>query len=196
MNLLIIVGIAIGLLVTFVIDLCYSFWPRKLEKYNNVIVLGARLHNELKVTKTLAKRLDLAYELVSDEGTIIVSGGQVYDDKIPEAMAMKNYLVDKGFDGSRIIMEDKSKNTVGNINNSKILVSDSNVAIATSKYHVFRVKIETMKNKFKADVYGADAPREILSRAIRRELLAILWKNMDFFLIMLMILILWVLIYS
>ena len=74
----------------------------------------------------------------------IVSGGQGDNEPFSEAEGMKRYLVSKGIDESRIIMEDQSINTVQNIVNSKELMEseDAKVGIVTSNFHVYRaVKI-------------------------------------------------------
>lgn len=43
------------------------------------------------------------------------------DEEVSEAFAMKEYLTNKGISEDRIIMEDKSTNTLENIKNTKVL---------------------------------------------------------------------------
>jgi uncharacterized SAM-binding protein YcdF (DUF218 family) len=59
-----------------------------------------------------------------------------------EAQAMKNYLVDKGIDADRIIMEDKSTDTSENLRYSAEYIDDLNtpVCVVTNNFHVFRAK--------------------------------------------------------
>lgn len=52
---------------------------------------------------------------------VVVSGGQGMDEEVSEAFAMKEYLTNKGISEDRIIMEDKSTNTLENIKNTKVL---------------------------------------------------------------------------
>ena len=72
-----------------------------------VIVLGCGIRGE-RVSVGLARRLNKAYEyhLKNPDAVIIVSGGQGPQEDIPEALAMKRYLVDKGIPEDKIIMED------------------------------------------------------------------------------------------
>lgn len=111
------------------------------RKVDYLIVLGAQVRGE-RVTKSLAKRLDKAYEyLVRNEDTIVVcTGGQGSGEDITEALAMKRYLMDKGIDESRIIMEDKSTSTYENLKFALDIIGDKDakVAIVTNNFHVYR----------------------------------------------------------
>lgn len=65
----------------------------------------------------LRDRLDTALDYLKDqpELPVLVAGGKGDDEHVPEAQAMRDYLVEHGIDGSRIIMEDKSRNTMQNL---------------------------------------------------------------------------------
>lgn len=106
-----------------------------------VIVLGAQVRGE-RVTKSLAKRLDAAYEyLMKNENTLVVcTGGQGSGENISEALAMKRYLMDKGIDENRIIMEDKSASTYENLKFTLDIIGDkgASIAIVTNNFHVYR----------------------------------------------------------
>lgn len=85
------------------------------EKPDYLMVLGAGLRGT-KISTSLLYRLETAldfHELYPDV-KIIVSGGQGEGEKISEASAMRNFLVDNGVDSSQIIMEDKSTDTYEN----------------------------------------------------------------------------------
>ena len=109
-----------------------------------VIVLGCGIRGE-RVSVGLAKRLDKAYEYhtKNPEAVIIVSGGQGPQEDIPEALAMKRYLVGKGVPEDKIIMEDKSTSTITNFRNSYAIMQErgmsvSRVVFVTNAYHVYR----------------------------------------------------------
>ncbi len=109
-----------------------------------VIVLGCGIRGE-RVSVGLAKRLDKAYEYYTKkpEALIIVSGGQGPQEDIPEALAMKRYLVEKGVPEEQIIMEDKSTSTITNFRNSYAIMEEkglsaSSVIFVTNAYHVYR----------------------------------------------------------
>lgn len=109
-----------------------------------VIVLGCGIRGE-RVSVGLAKRLNKAYEyhLQNPDAVIIVSGGQGPQEDIPEALAMKRYLVSKGVPEDRIIMEDKSTSTITNFKYSHEIMKekglpDDSVVFVTNGYHVYR----------------------------------------------------------
>lgn len=75
----------------------------------------------------------------------IVSGGKGDDEKISEALAMKNYLLEKGMDSDRIIMEDKSTSTYENIQNSLKILDElgmsHDMTIVTDGFHQYRASL-------------------------------------------------------
>ena len=110
-----------------------------------VIVLGAQVRED-GPSVVLKYRLDAAIEYLNEnlDTICIVSGGQGYNEPCSEAESMADYLIENGIEESRVILEDKSKNTVENIRNSKLLIKQANakVGIVTNNFHVFRaVKI-------------------------------------------------------
>lgn len=113
--------------------------PKREVDY--VIILGARIDGT-RVTKSLAKRLDAAYEYAKDHNNtkLIVSGGKGSGESVTEAQAMEEYLVNKGFDPARIIKEDASTNTDENIRFSRDIIKNdsSSVAIVTNSFHLYR----------------------------------------------------------
>lgn len=80
-----------------------------------MIVLGAGLRGE-RVTDLLARRLDAAYDyhLENPNAVIVVTGGQGPGEDIPEARAMKAYLVEKGVPEKQILEEASSTSTEEN----------------------------------------------------------------------------------
>ena len=106
-----------------------------------VIILGAQVRGQ-RVTKSLAKRLDAAYDyLIENPDTkVICTGGRGRGEDISEALAEKRYLMEKGINESRIIMEDKSTSTYENLKFSYEIIGDENadIAIVTNNFHVYR----------------------------------------------------------
>lgn len=109
-----------------------------------VIVLGCGIRGE-RVSVGLAKRLDKAaeYHEKNPKAVIIVSGGQGPQEDISEALAMKRYLVNKGIDEDKIIMEENSTSTITNFRYSREIMekeglSLSSVVFVTNAYHVYR----------------------------------------------------------
>ncbi|MDO4571994.1 MAG: YdcF family protein [Clostridia bacterium] len=109
-----------------------------------VIVLGAAVHGT-KVTWVLENRLNTAMELLehNPEAICVVSGGQGPQEDCTEASAMRLYLIERGVDESRIYLEERAENTVGNFRYSKPIIEealgpDARIAFVTTDFHVYR----------------------------------------------------------
>ncbi|MCR5844939.1 MAG: YdcF family protein [bacterium] len=106
-----------------------------------IIVLGAQV-KESGPSVVLQYRLDEAarYLRENPETICIVSGGQGPNEPYTEGSVMYSYLVKRGIDPSRIIVEDKASTTRENIEFSMELMDspDSSVGIVTNNFHVFR----------------------------------------------------------
>ena len=105
------------------------------------IVLGAQWRNN-GPSEVLKRRLDRAAEYLKEnpDCVAIVSGGQGSNEVIAEADGMKQYLIQVGIEGERILTESKSRNTLENIRFSKALLPDDDkrIIIVTNNFHVFR----------------------------------------------------------
>lgn len=149
-----------------------------------IIVLGAQVR-ENGPSVVLKYRLDAAIDYLNgNPDTIcIVSGGQGYNEPMSEAEGMAVYLIENGIEKSRVILEDKSKNTVGNIKNSRLLMDASydGVGIVTNNFHVFRAT-QIAKAQGLEDVCGiaADSNMLYLPNNILRECCGIL-KDLIFY---------------
>ncbi len=105
----------------------------------------------------LRDRLDtaLAYWEEHPDMKIIVTGGKGDDEHISEAQGMYDYLTAHGVDGDQIFMEDKSRNTWQNINNTFALMEregwslTGDVLLVSSGFHLAR--IEMLWNRVRAD---------------------------------------------
>lgn len=162
-------GVKIALLSIIIVGLILFIWVEALIlKYSDekgeknldyIIVLGALVYED-RPSSILEARLNSAYEyLMENEDTVcIVSGGQGANEPFSEAEGMRRYLVKKGIDESRIIMEDKSHNTIQNLVNSKALIDnkDAKVGIVTSKFHMYRA-LKIAKKQGYTNVCGISA---------------------------------------
>lgn len=176
--------LAFGLAVIIAFTSFLAFYGRNdnaTYEEQTVIVLGCGIRGE-RVSVGLAKRLNKAYEyhLQNPEAVIIVSGGQGPQEDIPEALAMKRYLVSKGVSEDKIIMEDKSTSTITNFRNSyKIMyennLSEYSVVFVTNGYHVYRAKEYAESEGFKGITHlGTDIIWYTIPMNYMREMLAVM----------------------
>ncbi|MCD8212267.1 MAG: YdcF family protein [Oscillospiraceae bacterium] len=129
-----------------------------------MIVLGCRIRED-RPTNILKDRLDKALEYLEDheEMTVIVSGGQRKDEPRTEASAMAEYLTEGGVDPDRILVEDRSVNTLENLVNTRQMMLDlgydidGNILVVSSGFHLTRVKMIWQR------VYGSTDNLSLLS---------------------------------
>ena len=170
------------------------------KKVDYVIILGARVKGE-KPAKSLMERIKAATEYLkkNPEVKVIATGGKGANEGIAEGVAIKRELLKNGISEDRIILEDKSKNTVENfrfslekirnIENGKNKNSENNgnrkikVLIVTNDYHIFRSKNIARKVGFDNkdyEIYGLPAKTPLISipQSYFREFLS----NVNYFL--------------
>lgn len=153
---------------------------------DHVIVLGARLYGEIP-SPSLRERLDSAVSYLekSPSSQVIVTGGKGPGETVTEASAMKKYLLEKGIEEHRILLEEESSNTFENVRNSlqKIVqsgavsdldeLSEKEVVIVTNNFHVLRGKIIAKKFDVSAQGIGAKTPPSVVLQYHFREFFGI-----------------------
>ncbi|KKO55474.1 hypothetical protein XI25_00705 [Paenibacillus sp. DMB20] len=159
----------------------YHFWKIRYQP-DFIIVLGSGLIGGDQVPPLLGSRLDTGieqYMKYNQEPKIIVSGGQGPDELLSEAAAMKKYIVEKGIPDEDVLAEDKSRNTMQNMQFSKSIMDsikpDHKSIFVTNNYHVFRASIYArLAGLKKCEGVGAKTARYYLPSAFIREYIGIL----------------------
>lgn len=113
-----------------------------------LVVLGAAVHGDYP-SSSLLYRLEGTLEYLRDNpGTVaIVSGGQGEGENLSEALCMYEWLVARGVDPGRVVMESRATSTRENLEFSFDIIRSrgdepsGNVAIASSSYHLCRAKM-------------------------------------------------------
>ncbi len=129
--------------------------------FDAIVVLGAQVLSNGEPNTQLQWRLDAALEAWRDhEVPIVVCGAQGADEPVPEAQAMKSYLVRQGVPGEMIYEDPDSFNTKQNLTNAaEILKGVSGVRkvlIVSSDYHVPRAM--TLAGDLGLEAAGLGAP--------------------------------------
>lgn len=164
-------------------SILYLSLPKKKD-YDYIIIHGSGLIEGEKVPPLLAARIDKgieAYKLAGKKDVkIIASGGQGIDEKISEARAIRQYLLDKGIDEGKIILEDKSTNTYENLKFSKQIaekeIKNPFYIFISNNYHVFRATIYAKRLNMRGYGVGAKTAGYYIPSAFIREYIAILFK--------------------
>lgn len=172
---------ALMLLMGFVAVSGYSNPATHDEKA--VVVLGAAVYGQ-RVSGILARRLDATYEyhLKNPEALIVVTGGQGSGEDIPEAVAMKRYLVEKGVPANLILEEGRSTSTEENFRFAREILlehglsPDAPIAYATNAFHCYRAgKYALLAGFPKANAVPASIGFSSILPCYMREALAVLY---------------------
>ena len=165
-------------------SILYLFIPKK-KHYDFIIIHGAGLLGGERVTPLLKRRIDKAVEAYHKSKNsnikIIASGGQGADEKISEAQAIYNYIIEEtDVSKESVLLEDKSRTTYENLLFSKEigeqLVENPCFLFVTNDYHVFRTSTYARKLNMKGDGLGCRTAGYYIPSAFIREYVALCVK--------------------
>lgn len=152
----------ISLLIMFIMvvafQVIYFGQSTKVKKADCIIILGCKVYGSTP-SPFLIWRTEQGLKLFK-EGYgkyIIVSGGKGNGEDISEAEAMKIYLISKGIDSSKVILEDKSASTRANLINSKEIMDKrkfKTAIIVSNKYHLKRASLIARDERIEANYSG------------------------------------------
>ena len=184
-------------------SILYLFIPKK-KHYDFIIIHGAGLLGGERVTPLLKRRIDKAVEAYHKSKNprikIIASGGQGGDEKISEAQAICNYLLEEtDVPREAILLEEDSTTTYENLLFSKEmgerLVTSPRFLFVTNDYHVFRTSTYARRIGMKGDGLGCRTAAYYIPSAFIREYIALCVK-MRWLFITLYVLVILALIFS
>lgn len=126
-----------------------------------VLVFGCRTYGYTP-SRTLKLRLDSALVILNalPDADCIVSGGQGSNETLPEAEAMKAYLIDSGIDEQRIITESGSHSTSENIRYTKELIEKRGLVYrkiigVSTDFHLPRIRLLSQRYGIQMDLCPA-----------------------------------------
>lgn len=117
--------------------------PYRVDTPNHtIVILGYALDDSGTMRSPLIGRLEkgVAMYRMNPEAEIIVTGG-VPKQGVTESYLMKKYLVERGIPASKILIEDRAKDTVGNAvfsNKIMAMLGTKTVTLISSASHVRR----------------------------------------------------------
>jgi uncharacterized SAM-binding protein YcdF (DUF218 family) len=170
------VFISFIILETLIISSSFS---KETNKPDYIVVLGAGIRG-VEPSHALYKRLEKSLDLINTykDIKVVVSGGQGPGESIPEAEAMKRYLVSNGVSPERIIKEEKSTNTFENLKFTKAIIDPDNknvsITIVTSNFHILRSKLLASRFGFVSYGYSSKILPQLIPTYFVREYIALL----------------------
>ena len=156
-----------------------------------IVILGCWFRKDGSLPPLLRGRADRAIsfwreqkESTGKEAVFIPSGGQGRDETMPEAEAIRRYLLSQGVPESAILPETRSANTYQNMAFSKEIIQDvrpdGRTVFATTNYHVFRSGIWAAQAGLTAEGIGGKTKWWFWPNAFMRECIGLLqrrWKQ-------------------
>lgn len=166
---------AIDVVLKALLFIAHSYVVTAFVNYVNVddkdvdyiVVLGARLDEQAKVSGQLKSRCDTAINFTKKKPNtkIIMSGTVSGTAEISEAAGMKAYAVERGFPAEKILLEEKAENTNENIRYSfDLMESESKFAIVSTNYHLQRGLL--IARKYNMDCIGIPATTDWRTAAL------------------------------
>jgi uncharacterized SAM-binding protein YcdF (DUF218 family) len=164
----------------------YAFLYARLRVRRDVdfvVVLGSGLTGGDRVPPLLASRLEqgravyLSQAARGNPPVLITSGGQGPRERLPEASAMADYLVQRGIPRDRIECEERSRNTEQNLRFSRAIMLERipgyRCVVVTSNFHVFRAAITARRTGVSGQVVGSPTAAYFWPTATIREFAAV-----------------------
>ncbi len=146
-----------------------------------MVVLGCGLKGE-RPSRMLEQRLLKAEAFLKEhpEIPVIVSGGQGSDEVIPEAQAMRNWLIARGIEEERIYTEDRSASTRENLSFSKEVIKahglPEEIVIVTNFFHSCRAGMIAAKQGYEYRSLPAGTTWFMIPVSVMREVLGIVYE--------------------
>jgi vancomycin permeability regulator SanA len=167
-----------------------------------IVILGCWFRKDGSLPPLLRGRVDRALdfwreqkEQTGKEALFIPSGGQGPDESMPEAEAMRQYLLSQDVPDHLIRPETASKNTLENMSFSKKIIRESSpdakVVFSTTSYHVFRSGIWANLAGLPAEGIGSKTKWWYWPNAFMRETAGLLRKRWKQEILLLVVLLVW-----
>ena len=151
----------------------------EIKDVDTMIVLGAKVHDDGRLSLMLKDRLDKTIEVYNklDIKKVIVSGDSEHKD-YDETTKMKEYLINNGIPEEDIIVDIYGLSTYDSIYRLKNVYGINKSIIITQKYHLYRSLY--IANSLGIEAYGIPASGEDYFGQTAREIREILARNKDF----------------
>lgn len=177
------------------ISLYYILTPRiaeDSEQVDYVILLGGGVSKDGILPDSVLRRVERTAEYLKKHpnAVCVVSGGTLDFLPVAEAPSLKKYLVEKGIEQSKVLVEDQALDTIQNFEYSCKMLSDytglpqskileSPVAVVTSRFHLRRAERLADRMGF-TDIKGVASKTPILKipHAYVREVCAYIKLNL------------------
>ena len=172
-------GLLAVLVTTEGVLMLSAAFPRKLPENSVVVVLGAAVLGR-RPSGELSARIQKAAEYMEENplSICVASGGQGDGEWISEALCIKEELVTQyGISENRILMEDQSRNTIQNLENTAELIRTNHlseeIVLVTDAYHMYRSEKIAQKAGLSPHGLAVYTDKRLLPSSVIREFCAL-----------------------
>jgi len=155
-----------------------SAWETK-SPGDCLMVMGAKVLHNNQPDLMMRERINTAIKMISEETKHIILTGGTVDEKISEAEAMREILIQSGIDENRMLLETKSTSTYQNLLYSRPLIEQAaceNLDIVSHDFHLARVKMTADNFDIPVNrLIPAEKTKPNTKQRLSREYLAYLW---------------------
>lgn len=146
------------------------------EPYDVIVVLGAQVKPDGEPSEALRRRLALALEKARERpAAVICCGARGVKEPCAEGDFMRGWLTQQGLPPERVISENRSYDTIENIENAREIMRAqgySRALVVTSDYHVRRALAICKRCGVQAEGVGSPSVRAYWLKNHARECLA------------------------
>ncbi|MGE5329949.1 MAG: YdcF family protein [Deltaproteobacteria bacterium] len=162
---MLLVVLSICLLVVIEINIFYKGLKLQPQKADAIIVMGCAVWRDVP-SPALYERIYKSFELYKNgyAKKIIATGGQGEGENITESAAIKKQLIRLGVEEKDIIEENKSRNTIENLNFARSIMEKNRlekIIIVTNYFHIYRCSMISSDLKINATFAKAKMPDSI-----------------------------------
>lgn len=148
-------------------------------KFDAIVVLGAKVHDDGTISMMLADRLDKTLEVFNyNVSDIILVSGDSENDDYDETILMKRYLLQNKINEKNIKVDIYGLSTYDSIYRAKEIFNYNKILIITQEYHLYRALY--IADSLGMNAYGISAEGEGYFGQSMREFREILARNKDF----------------
>lgn len=133
-----------------------------------ILVLGAHVWMDGRMSNALTYRCEAALAAWREgiAPVLIVCGGQGDNEPMPEADAMRQWLIENGVPEDAVIAENQSRNTRENLRNARAIMEARGyrtAAVCTSNYHLRRALWQARDEGLTATGIAAPSTKDAVS---------------------------------
>lgn len=149
------------------------------QQYDAVIILGAKVYDNERVSLMLADRLNKGIEVFHNvESNVMLMSGDGEKESYDEVTLMHKYAVASGINEDYILDDKYGLSTYDSLYRAKNVYDFNKVIIITQEYHMYRALY--IANSLGMDAYGVVTTGGPYNGQIFREIREVLARNKDF----------------